>query len=269
MQPRPSNDGAETATAREVERDDLVLSDAVEMTVSAKAQPARPAKLCKATRTSLPLSGSYSRTVVSAPGAPNGCSLDTTTLPFGATMRSSGLSSGSSTSRTACVRSPEKATMVSSPLPSGPMPEERNSLPSALNPKPRGKGHDRGRQDLFARALQTWRQRQDRPSVAQADIAPAVRPKRPAARVQSGDHTGVAHHRSNRVEREHAVGAVEEEQARLRFERQSARIDNPVVIAEAAERLAGVVEREQRAVPVPVRARRARDKQWHGQSIAG
>ena len=45
IQPGQSNDGAETATTREVERDNLVLSGAVEMTVGAKAQPTRPSKL--------------------------------------------------------------------------------------------------------------------------------------------------------------------------------------------------------------------------------
>src|ERR1700722_5168116 len=45
MQPGQSDDGAETATTREVERDNLVLSGAVEMTVGAKAQPTRPSKL--------------------------------------------------------------------------------------------------------------------------------------------------------------------------------------------------------------------------------
>jgi hypothetical protein len=45
MQPGQSDDGAETATTREVERDNLVLSGDVEMTVGAKAQPTRPSKL--------------------------------------------------------------------------------------------------------------------------------------------------------------------------------------------------------------------------------
>jgi hypothetical protein len=45
MQPGQSDDGAETATTREVERDNLVLSGAVEMTVGAKAQSTRPSKL--------------------------------------------------------------------------------------------------------------------------------------------------------------------------------------------------------------------------------
>jgi Bacterial regulatory helix-turn-helix protein, lysR family len=45
IQPGQSNDGAETATTREVERDNLVLSGAAEMTVGAKAQPTRPSKL--------------------------------------------------------------------------------------------------------------------------------------------------------------------------------------------------------------------------------
>jgi len=44
MQPGQSDDWAETATTREVERDNLVLSGAVEMTVGAKAQPTRPSK---------------------------------------------------------------------------------------------------------------------------------------------------------------------------------------------------------------------------------
>ena len=46
MQPGQSDDGAKTAPTREVERDNLVLSGAVEMTVSTKAQPTRPSKLC-------------------------------------------------------------------------------------------------------------------------------------------------------------------------------------------------------------------------------
>ena len=45
MQPGQSDDGAETVTTREVERDNLVLSGAVEMAVGAKAQPTRPSKL--------------------------------------------------------------------------------------------------------------------------------------------------------------------------------------------------------------------------------
>ena len=45
MQAGQSDDGAETATTREVERDNLVLSGAVEMTVGAKAQPTWPSKL--------------------------------------------------------------------------------------------------------------------------------------------------------------------------------------------------------------------------------
>src|SRR3984957_19935707 len=45
IQPGQSDDGAETATTREVERDNLVLSGAVEMTVGAKAQSTRPSKL--------------------------------------------------------------------------------------------------------------------------------------------------------------------------------------------------------------------------------
>ena len=45
MQPDQSDDGAETATTGEVERDNLVLSGAVEMTVGAKAQPTRSSKL--------------------------------------------------------------------------------------------------------------------------------------------------------------------------------------------------------------------------------
>jgi hypothetical protein len=48
VQPGQSDDGAETATTREVERHNLVLSGAVEMTVGAKAQPTRPSKLRKA-----------------------------------------------------------------------------------------------------------------------------------------------------------------------------------------------------------------------------
>ena len=49
------------------------------------------------TRTRLPSARSYSRVVVTASGAPNGCSLLTTTFPLGAIVRSSGLRSGSST----------------------------------------------------------------------------------------------------------------------------------------------------------------------------
>jgi hypothetical protein len=79
-------------------------------------------------------------------------------------------------------------------------------------------------------------------------VVPTIRPKDPAARVQSGDHPGVAHHLADRIEREHAFGAVEEEQARLRFGRQAARIDNPFVVAEGAKRLSILVECEERAV---------------------
>jgi hypothetical protein len=45
VQPGQSDDGAKTATTREIECDNLVLSGAVEMTVSAKAQPTRLSKL--------------------------------------------------------------------------------------------------------------------------------------------------------------------------------------------------------------------------------
>ena len=45
MQPGQSDDGAKTATTREVERDNLVVSGAVEMTAGAKAQPTLPSKL--------------------------------------------------------------------------------------------------------------------------------------------------------------------------------------------------------------------------------
>ena len=48
MQPGQSDESAETATTLEVERDNLVLSGAVEMTVGAKTQPTRPSKLGKA-----------------------------------------------------------------------------------------------------------------------------------------------------------------------------------------------------------------------------
>ena len=174
MQPGQSDDGAETATTREVERDNLVLSGAVEMTVSAKRNPRglrnsnwqrlrRRRTRAQAARSP----GSYSRTVVTASSARKGARSATTTLPFGATVRSRGLSSGSSTSRTAPVRSPEKVTIVSSPLPSGPVPEERNSLPSALNPNPRGKkGTIPGGRTCSPELFKIGRQRQDSPSVA-------------------------------------------------------------------------------------------------------
>jgi hypothetical protein len=48
IEPGQSDDGAETATTREVERDNLVLSGAVQMTVRAKPQPTRPSELGKA-----------------------------------------------------------------------------------------------------------------------------------------------------------------------------------------------------------------------------
>ena len=54
------------------------------------------------TRTSRPVASSYSRTVVTASGAPNGNSLATTMCPFGAIVRSSGLNSGSATKRRGC-----------------------------------------------------------------------------------------------------------------------------------------------------------------------
>src|SRR5580692_770215 len=47
-QPGQSNNGAKTAAAREVECDDLVLSDAVELTVIAEAQSTRLSKRRKA-----------------------------------------------------------------------------------------------------------------------------------------------------------------------------------------------------------------------------
>jgi hypothetical protein len=47
-QPGQSNDGAKTATTRDVERHNLVLRGAVEIIVGAKAQPTRPSKLREA-----------------------------------------------------------------------------------------------------------------------------------------------------------------------------------------------------------------------------
>src|SRR6202035_4431575 len=55
------------------------------------------------TRTSCPSVVSYSLTLVTASAAPNGCSLETTTFPFGAIARSSGHYPGSTTHPQACI----------------------------------------------------------------------------------------------------------------------------------------------------------------------
>jgi hypothetical protein len=92
-------------------------------------------------RTSCPSLGSYSRTVVIASGAPNGRSLETSMLPFGAITRSSGLRSGSRTRRGDRMPPPGATTrIVSSPSPFGPMPDARNSRPSEPKANPRGNG---------------------------------------------------------------------------------------------------------------------------------
>ena len=83
------------------------------------------------TRTRCPSMASYSRTLVTASTAPNGCSLEATILPLGAMARSSGLNSGSVTNREGYIGVPGlNARMTLSPRRSGPIPEARNSRPS-------------------------------------------------------------------------------------------------------------------------------------------
>ena len=104
VEPCELHDGADKASCAEVEGDDVVFSCAVQATARPEPQSARsagnPTEPSGAkTRTSCPVTGSYSRTLVTASGAPNGHSLATTMFPLGASFRSRGLSSGSVTRR--------------------------------------------------------------------------------------------------------------------------------------------------------------------------
>jgi hypothetical protein len=78
-----------------------------------------------------PSMASYSRTLVTASTAPNGCSLEETILPLGAIARSSGLNSGSVTNLEGCTGMPGlNARTTLPPWRSGPIPDARNSRPS-------------------------------------------------------------------------------------------------------------------------------------------
>jgi hypothetical protein len=172
--------------------------------------------------------------VALASGEPNGHSLETTRLPPGAIARSRGLSSGSLTSRgMRSLRLWSNTTIVLSPSPEGPRPEDRYSSPSAPKPKPRGNGTLPSGQEGLAFSVEARRQGQDRAAMPERDAVAAVRRERPPARVKALGAARVQNDRPLLVDREDAVIAAGDiRQITGRAQAQAARISDPAVLAE-------------------------------------
>jgi hypothetical protein len=144
-QPRELHDDAYALTACEIESHDFVLGNTAESPIDSEAKPAWFTELGHAVGREN-AHQSFVVGIILADGCyrigcTKRCSLETMILPFGATTRSSGLSSGSITNRDDMVRPPgANATIVSSPSPFGPTPDARKNLPSCANANPRGYG---------------------------------------------------------------------------------------------------------------------------------
>jgi hypothetical protein len=146
------------------------------------------------TRTSSPVAASYSRTPVTASGAPKGNSLATTMCPFGATVRSSGLSSGSVTKRRGrTARSRSNTTIVLSPSPEEPTPDARYTRPSDAKANPRGNGTMPSGRSVSRSPPTVAHMGQYRPCAPHADVVATVGPERATARIKPGYRTGIMH----------------------------------------------------------------------------
>src|ERR1700719_1700412 len=159
------------------------------------------------TRTRCPSMASYSRTLVTASTAPNGCSLEATILPLGAMARSSGLNSGSVTNREGCidVPGPNVRTMLS-PWRSGPIPEARKQPAIMTESKSSRKRYNAGQQEVLYGSIKASRQSNDCTCAAQANEIPAIRAANATAGIQAFNPASVANNEPLRGDRQDAVG---------------------------------------------------------------
>lgn len=103
---------------------------------------------------------------------------------------------------------------------------------------------------------------QNRPPTARADAVAAIRTERAAARVQSGDRSGVAHDLAATIQREHAIlAAVEVDERPRRVERKASRVGYARIVAERSGRLTVGVEAQECVVAAAVGDAGARDQQ--------
>jgi hypothetical protein len=131
---RKSHRGAQTFAATDVERDNLVLGDAVEMAIRPKAQTAGPAKIGQ-------VGGRENANETSASGIvfPHRCHriecaerlfARHNDVAVGRDRQIKRAGSGSLTSQTGSVRSlGSNATIALSPMPLGPIPEASKNMP--------------------------------------------------------------------------------------------------------------------------------------------
>ena len=184
-----------------------------------------------------------------------GNSLATTMCPFGAIVRSSGLSSGSATKRRGRGAGSSQTRRSCYLLPR--RGDAGGKVEPAVAPEaePAWERNDASRQKRFWIPIESRGHGGYRPRSAHRDVVAAIWPERGTARIKSWNSPGVAHGVSEVIERQHAVlAAVEVDQRARRVKRETTRIGDQRIAAEWPKQLALAVEAENRAVATAVGA---------------
>ena len=173
--------------------------------------------------------------------------------PFGATVRSRGLNSGSVTKRRGCGRvGIEREDRV---VALAGRADARGEIQAAVPPEtePAWEWDDAFREEWFRVAVERRRDAQNRPAAAHREVEATVWPEHGAA--GRGRPSALSRARRVHCDRGRASGPrCSGRSARRRVDPETTRIDDPGVVAEVPYQFPGCVEAEQRVVATAVGA---------------